>query len=236
MIAVTRLGAGLSLATALAGLVAVATSVTTPPRSGAFCTAGCVTYPYTDVAAFVPRDYWWLYPQSFFVLLALVLMLCLHATVPLAVRTFSSIAVTLAGMAATTLLADYIIQLTVLQPSLHRGETTGLSLFSQYNPHGVFIALENLGYLLLGLALAAVAAAFNAPILLERGLRWVFLAGGVLTTAALPILGVLYGSDLGYRYEVVAIMLTWITLITSGILLARWFGRAALGQGISAVT
>jgi len=36
----------------------------------------------------------------------------------------------------------------------------------------------------------------------------------------------LYGSDLEYRYEVVAILIDWITLIVSGVLLSVFFRRA----------
>ena len=34
------------------------------------------------------------------------------------------------------------------------------------------------------------------------------------------------GSDLEYRYEVVAILIDWITLIVSGVLLSVFFRRA----------
>jgi hypothetical protein len=227
---VRRLGRVLGWATAGVGLVAGIVGYTTPPRSGPFCTSDCLGYPYTDVAAFVPRDYWWMYPQSLFILLALGLMVCLHQVAAPAARVFSGLAVVLAALAAGTLLADYAVQLAVLQPSLRRGETGGLALFSQYNPHGLFIALEDLGYLLLGLALLTVAAVFAARCRLERGLRWLLLVGGGLTVIALPVLAVVYGADLEYRYEVAAIALTWVTLIAGGVLLARWFHRPAAGQ------
>ena len=50
-------------------------------------------------------------------------------------------------------LVDYFLQLTVVVPSLQAGETDGLSLFTQYDPHGLFIAMEALGYLMLTVAL-----------------------------------------------------------------------------------
>jgi hypothetical protein len=40
---------------------------------------------------------------------------------------------------------------------------------------------------------------------------------------ALPALAVAYRADLEYRYEVPAIILTWVPTIAGGILLARWF-------------
>ena len=224
-----RLGRALGWATAGIGLLAAVLASTTPPRSGPFCSNGCLGPPYTDVAAFVPGDYWWVYPQSLLILLVLALLVCVHQAAAPAARVFSALAVALTTVATAALLADYVIQLAVLQPSLRRGETAGLSLVSMYNPHGVFIALEDLGYLLLGLALLSAAAVFTGPSRLARGLRWLLLVGGALTVIALPVLAVVYGTDLEYRYEVAAIALTWITLIPGGILLTRWF-RQPIGR------
>ena len=218
-----RLSRGVAWATVVLGVLALASAITTPPRSGPLCGSGCIGYPYTDAAAFVPRDYWWMYPQSALVLASLMLLICVHQAAASAVRVFSGIAVAFAAVAVPALLVDYAIQLAVLQPSFLRGETGGLALFSQYNPHGVFVAMENVGYLLLGLALFTAAAVFTAPTRLERTLRWVLMAGGALSVVALPTLAILNGADLEYRYEVTAMALTWLTLITGGILLTRWF-------------
>jgi hypothetical protein len=219
-----RLDSVLALTTSAVGVVALIIGITTAPRSGPFCSADCLGYPYTDAAAFVPRDYWWIYPQSLFVLLVLVLLVRIHAVATPRAQVFSGVAVALSTVAATALLVDYVIQLAVLQPSLLLGETAGLSVISQYNPHGVFIALEDLGYLLLGFALLIAAGVFTCPSRLERVLRWLFVVGGTLTVAALPAFAITYGADLEYRYEVGAISVTWLTLIAGGLLLFRWFG------------
>jgi hypothetical protein len=220
-----RVDAVLTLTTSIVGLVALVTGFTTPPRSGPFCRADCLGYPYTDAVAFVSRDYWWLYPQSLLLVLVLVLLVRIHAVATPRAQVFSGIAVALGTVAVTVLLVDYVIQLAVLQPSLLRGETAGLSVISQYNPHGVFIALEDLGYLLFGFALLIVAGVFTRRSRVERGLRWLFLIGGGLTVAGLPALAITYSADLEYRYEVAAIAVTWITFIVGGLLLFRWFGN-----------
>jgi len=49
--------------------------------------------------------------------------------------------------------------LTVVQTCLPKGEVDGLSLWSQYNPHGLFIGLEDAGYLSMGVAFLFAAAA-----------------------------------------------------------------------------
>jgi hypothetical protein len=46
----------ISVVTAVLGTIALAMAVTTPPRSGPYCSISCIGYPYTNAAAFVPRD------------------------------------------------------------------------------------------------------------------------------------------------------------------------------------
>jgi hypothetical protein len=116
--------------------VTFATAFVTPPRSGPFCTmSACVTAPYTDVAAFFPRDYLWMYPALLVTALFVVLMACIHQYASADRKLFSLIGVCFAVIAAAVIMADYFMQLTVMQPSLLQGETDGLSLLSQYNPH-----------------------------------------------------------------------------------------------------
>jgi hypothetical protein len=204
-------------ATAAVGAVALVFGVTTPPRSGPFCTTGCVGYPYTDVAAFVPRDYLWLYPGTLLVVLAVVLLAFLPTASTSAAQALARAGLALSAIGATTLVLAYGIQLTVVQPSLVRGETDGLSLLTQYNPHGVFIAAENVGYLALAVAFLLYGAACGPAV--GRGIRWTLLAGGIATVVAAAVLSVAYGSDLEYRFEVFAILICWLVLIITGVLL-----------------
>jgi hypothetical protein len=212
---------------AAAAAVALAIGVTTPPRSGPFCRGDCITYPFTDAAAFVPRDYLWMYPAALMVLLFVVVVACLHQRATAGSRLFTRVALSLAAISATALLADYFIQLTVVQPSLLKSEFAGLTLLSQYNPHGVFIALEDLGFLVMGLSFLFAAAGLAGRSRLERVARYVFAAGGVLAVVALVVLALIYRSDLEYRYEVAAIVIDWLTLIAGGALLSLLFRREA---------
>jgi hypothetical protein len=129
-------------------------------------------------------------------------------------------------ISATAHAINYFIQLAVVQPSLLKGELEGLSLFSQYNPHGIFIALEDVGYLMMGVTFLFLAIAFGRRERLERVIRLLFIISSVLAVASLILLALLYGSDLEYRYEVFAILIDWITLIVSGVLLSMFFKRA----------
>lgn len=225
---VCRLGFWTSILTAVAAAAALAIAITTaPPRSGPFCMGDpCITYPYTDAAAFVPNDYLWMYPAFLMAPLFVMLVVCIHHYVSIDKKVFSQIALSFAVISAAALATNYFIQLTVVQPCLLKGEVEGLSLFSQYNPHGVFIALEDLGYLMMGVAFLFAAAVFGRRERLERVIRLLFITGSVLAVGSLLLLAPLYGRDLEYRYEVVVLLVDWIALIVSGALLSVFFKRA----------
>lgn len=210
----------MAVLTAVTAVVALAIGLFTPPHSGPYCRSGCVGYPYTGGAEFVPRDFWWQYPAMLAALLAVVLMMVLPKR-PSAHAAFAAgVATMLATIAAGVLVTDYAIQLTVVQPSLLKKETDGLGLWSQFNPHGVFIAMETVGYLLLALAFAAVGVAMAAHSRPERAARIVFIAGGAATPLALIGYAAAYRADLDYRFEVASIAVDWLVLIVAGTLLA----------------
>jgi hypothetical protein len=127
-------------------------AILTPPKSGPLCIAGCVGYPYTDIAAYIPRDFLWVYPALLPAPLFVILLSAVHERASVDRKPFRRVALAFGGMAATILTAVYFIQLRYVQPAVLRGELDGLAPWTQYNPHGVFIALEEAGYVLLGAA------------------------------------------------------------------------------------
>ena len=223
---VCRLGFWIAILTAVAAAAALVIAVTTaPPRSGPFCMLdSCITYPYTDAAIFVSNDYLWMYPAFLMSLLFVVLVICIHHYTSADKRVFSQVALSFAVISATVHTVNYFIQLAVIQPSLLKGELQGLSLFSQYNPHGIFIALEDAGYLMMGVAFLFIALVFSRRKRLENG--YIFIISSMLAVGSLILIALVYGSDLEYRYEVVVIVIVWITLIVSGALLSLFFKRA----------
>jgi hypothetical protein len=229
-----RLGfwaSALTAATALAALVIAA--ATAPARSGPNCPPlvamgvleSCIEYPYTAVATFVPGDYIWMVTALALALLFVVLAATLHQHAIASRRVYTHVAVSFAVVAAAAHTINYSIQLAVVQPSLLRGELEGLALFSQYNPHGIFIALEDLGYFTMGLAFAFLVPAFARRPGLHRAIRVLLLLGSILAVGTLVILVFLHGFYLEYRYEVAAIVIDWITLILLGTLLSIFFAR-----------
>lgn len=139
-------------------------------------TADCIPYPHADVSSFVAHDYVWLYAAS-----------------PLRWRTASDTGAPLAAIAAGTLLIDYGAQLLVVQPSVLVGESSGLSVLSQYNLHVLFIGLWDIGDATLALALILLL---------------------------FVILAFVYRSALDVRFEVLALLLTYLVLIAAGTMLS----------------
>jgi hypothetical protein len=215
-----------AILTSVLAVVSLAMAVTTLPRSGPYCQSGCVGYPYTDAEAYVPRDYLWIYPAIVVTLLALVLVECIHQQVPPKRELLSRIGVSFTSMAVAILVVDYAIQLTFLQPALLIRETEGLSPWTQYNPHGIFIALENVGYVLFNIAFLFIGVAVvRMPTGLWRAAGWIFAGGGALTLALLVFYSAVYRMRLDYRFEVTAILITWLVLIVAPALLSIAFRR-----------
>ena len=227
--AATRLGFWTSLSIMILTLITFALAISATPITGPWCQADCVQYPFADVVAKVPHDYLWLYPAVLLELGVVILFASLHHSAAARHKVYSQIALLFAGMSALLVSADYYMQFAALQPSIVRGEQEGVALFSQYNTHGVFIVLEELGYFLMGLALLFAAPVFAQPTRLARVLRWLFVAAAILTLGGWFAFYGFYGFNLEYRFEVYTISVNWLTLIIAGIPLSRWF----LGRGRS---
>ena len=207
-------------------VASLAVGLVTPPRSGPNCRTGCIDYPYTDAARYVPRDFWWQYPAALLALLSVVLVTSLARRRSAGVQLAGRVASVLASIAAGILVTDYAIQLMVVQPSLLKGQTEGLALWSQYNPHGVFIALENVGYLLMALSFVALGATVDRTASRpERTARIVFTTGGTLTVLAFVASTVGYRANLDDHFEVMGITGDWLVLIVAGTLIAIATGR-----------
>jgi len=224
---VRRWGFWSSVATTLLAVISFGTAVTTPPRTGPFAVpASVIAYPYLQAARFVPRDFLWLYPTLFMMTAFLVLAICVAHAALEDRRLFGTIGLTFAAISFTVIAADYFVQLQTVQPALLRAEeAVSVVTLSQYNPHGVFIALENLGYLAMGVSFGFLGLALGAS-RLERATRWVLFVGSALTVLAFVGMSAYFGLGLEYRFEVIAIMFNWLTLVVAGTMLALVFRRS----------
>lgn len=113
-----------------------------------------------------------------------------------------------------------------MQPSLEKGQLDGWAMLTQYNPNGVFIALEELGYLLAALALLCLVPVFDGRNRVERALRLLLAGCLAVSVAAYIAVSAIRGIDRGDAFEIAVICTVWLTLILTGPLVATVLSRA----------
>ena len=192
----TQFGFWTAIGTAVLTLITFGLAITAIPNSGRNCQADCATYPFDGglVASQFPGDYLWMVPAMLLMPLFVALVATIHQLAPVDRKVFSLIGLCLAVVAASVLLIDYFVQFTVMQPSLEKGGLEGWALLTMYNPNGVFLALEELGLVLMSVAFVAIAPAFTGRTAVERVLRLVLVIGFVATIGALGLVTAFLGS------------------------------------------
>ncbi len=204
-------------------------AITAVPVSGANCLEGCFDYPYLDTLSQFPKDFRWMIPAILLMLVYLVAMVAIHQTAAQEKKIFSQIGLSFALMSTLILVSDYFIQFSVIPISLMHGETEGITMLIQYNSHGVFIVLEELGYLLMSLSFLFFAPVFSGKNRLQSAIRWVFLVSFGLALVALAVVSMNYGLNRQDRFEVMVISINWLALVINGILLSLVYGRRLKG-------
>lgn len=218
-----RAAVWIAYATAAMTVLTFGVAAATPPISGSFCVENCIDYPYLDTLERFPRDYLWMPLAIVLTLVYLALVASVHELAPHGRRLASRLALALAVVTTSVLVTVYFVQFTVVPTSLAHGQTDGIALLTQYNPHGLFIALEEVGYLAMALSFGAVAAAIPGRRPAARALRWIFGATPVVVFVALVWTMVTLGTDRGYLFEVIVITIDWFALLVGAVLLARLF-------------
>lgn len=187
-----------------------------------------VPYPFAGehIAAQWPGDYWWMYAAMLLMVAFVALVAAVHRYARSDRQLYSLLALCAAVLACGVLLVDYFVQVTVMQPSLEKGQLEGWAMLTQYNPNGVFIALEELGYLLMALALLCLVPVFDGRNRVELALRVLFTACFVVSAGALGVVSAVRGIDRGDVFEVTVISVVWLVLIAAGPLVSAVLTRA----------
>lgn len=220
-----KFGWYVSLSTALLTVITFGIAISTPPLSGPFCVANCFQYPFSDIASRFPRDYYWIYTAILLSISFLIMMVALLHVIPQHKKLFGSLGVTFALMSTLLLVTDYFIQVSVIQPSVLAGETDGISLLTQFNPHGIFIVLEEIGFLFMIISFFVLFPIFDSPTKLETTIKWTTIIGFVLAVLSFSIVSIIHGIKREYRFEVIIISITWLELILISFLLSRYFKK-----------
>lgn len=223
--ALAKFGNYISLFTAVITIITFGIAICTPPLSGPFCKEGCFEYPYHEIISRFPRDYFWMFPAIILSFSYMVMMIAVHKVVSPERSVFSLSGVAFAVISTLILSADYFVQVSFIQPTLMAGETEGIAMLSQFNPHGLFIILEELGFITMNISFVFLAPALTKAARLEKSLRLTVITGFFLMLLSFATIVFINGINREYRFEVIIISITWIELIIVSILLARYFRR-----------
>lgn len=221
----SRLGFWSAILLIIITIICFGMAATTFPITGPLCSENCISYPYNGPVDNAAHGFFWMIPGLFIAPLFLILVACLYQVVPMEVKVYSLIALVFAAIYAGLMSLNYFIQLETVWPSIMKGETEGLALITHYNPHGIFIAMEDLGYLTMSLSFIFSGLSVLGKTGLERAIRWLLIIAGLSAIGLYPVYSLYYGYDLDYRFEVLIISITWMVSIAAGILFAFYFRR-----------
>jgi hypothetical protein len=223
--AANRAGFYSAIGLAVITFITFGLAMTAIPISGANAPGGGLPYPYLDTLKQFPKDYFWMFAALVLIIAYMIYMVSLHSSTGAERKLPSRIGTVFAIISAVVLLANYFIQIAVVPVSLINDQTAGISLVTQYNPHGIFIAMEELGYIMMSISFLFIAFAFGKNGRLEAVIKWIFLLAFILTVISLAIISIQYGIDRQDRFEVIVISICWLTLIINGILSSVLFGK-----------
>ena len=224
--AAARFGFWTAITTAVLTIITFALAITALPNK--------VEYPFTseEIIAQWPGDYYWMFPAMVLMVLFVALTAAVHELAGADRAVFSRLALGLAVIASAVLLIDYYVQAAVMQVNLEKGQLDGWPILTQYNPNGLFIALEELGYILMCLVFLCLVPVFTERTGVDRGICWLFLASFATMAVSFVLVSVGMGMDRADVFEIIVISITWLTLVAAGPLLAFRFHRAkALASG-----
>jgi hypothetical protein len=160
-----------------------------------------------------------MYPAILLMVVYIVFMICMDEHTASEKKIFSRIAFAFACLSAGILSIDYFVQLTVIQPSLIHAEYDAIGILTQYNPHGIFIALEELGYVFMSISFLFMAPVFSGTGRIIKTLRIISVSGFLLTALSFTLISLIYGVNREYYFEIAVISIDYIILILFGILI-----------------
>ena len=227
-VAAARWGAWFSFATSFLCLLTFFFAIQAVPPVGSYCVSECAEYPFHDIGLRFPIDFMWMYVALALAVCTALMFLMLLLSVSANRRVSASVSFFFVAASSLILFGTYFVQVTVLPAQLLLGRTEALVVFSQYDEHGAFIALEDAGYLLLSFGLGLLWAIFRKG---DRFEKWIAWLGGfclVATLSGLAYYSFAYGLLRGYRFEVAAISINWLGLVIVGVLLGFWFRRQTI--------
>lgn len=189
------------------------------PPSGPYCPGNCMDYPFSDLLLYYPRDYYWMYLAIFQLFAFIIFIVVNHFLAKSSGKLYTFLSISFSLVSATVLLIAYFTQFSVVPISMMKGETEGMAMITQYNEHGLFIAMEELGYIAMSIALFFLAFAFSKNTLIEKIIRVILISQLIITILAFLFYSIKFGIERSYMFEVATITINWLSIITVGIMI-----------------
>jgi hypothetical protein len=189
------------------------------PISGANAPNGGIPYPYLNTIEQFPRDYFWQMIAIIQLLVFVIFYYFIQTSVDEKEKAAAQIGFIFCLISSIILISTYYVQINVVPVSLINNEKEGIALLTQYNPHGVFIALEELGYILMLFSLAMFVFIYNEM----KSIKIINIIAFIISVISYVALIVIYGLDKKDRFEVIIISIDWICLIINGILIGKHY-------------
>ncbi|MBN2274144.1 MAG: hypothetical protein JXK95_07415 [Bacteroidales bacterium] len=199
-------------------LVTSGFAMTAIPSVGPYCPENCMEYPFPDILLYYPRDYYWMYLAIFQLFAFVIFIVTNHYIVHAAKKLYTFLSISFALISSTVLLIAYFTQFSVVPISVMKGETEGIALITQYNEHGLFVAMEELGYIAMSIALFFLAFAFAGNSRAEKIIRIILISQLILNLVAFVFYSIQFGIERSYLFEVATITINWLVIIIVGIM------------------
>ena len=193
------------------------------PISGTFAVGERLEYPYLNTLSQIPRDYIWMPLAIIMLIVYLIVMVKVHYANDDSRKSLSMIGLIFAMFSVGVLITNYFVQFSVVPVSLLKEQTEGITLLTQYNPYGLFIVLEELGYLLMCVSFFFISIVFSDETKLGTAIKRIFSGASVLGILAFIVMSIWLGHNKRDAFEVVVIVIAWFTLIINGVLMSKWF-------------
>lgn len=219
-----------SLVMAMLTIITFVVAMFAVPISGTFAEGGGLGYPYLDTLGQFPKDYFWMPLATILMCVYYLVFTNVHYAIEEERKFLSKVALGFAGLASGILIANYFVQIAVVPVNLKMDQMDGISLITQYNPYGLFIALEELGYLLMSLSFLFIGFSFERKSKGERFLKYSFTISSILAFIAFVGISLFLGDQKLDLFEVIVILINWLVLIVNGFVMSRWFKDQIKGQ------
>lgn len=219
-----KLGYLFAQLTAIIATITFGIALFTPPISGPLAQEP-IQYPFTEILSRFPRDYIWMYPAMLLMLLFIVFIIFVFYEATGIQKVFAHIGLIFAVSSAIILFMDYFIQVSVVQPSLLNGETEGIALLTQFNPHGLFVVIEEIGYILMSASFLLLSPVFSEKTKIDKAIRLTLLGDFILSLFSFIVISIIFGINREYLFEVAVITINFLALIVFAFLVGVRFRK-----------